>query len=244
MSVSDASALAVAILTGIGLIVALLTFRRSLASRARLDLSVGQELILHYASDSKLILTASFAIINKGSLPGLATELSAVICHPYSTVPFKSLLWRTFEVSEPLRDETDGRTRWWTHSAGPVHTLIVPGRAAGSSGITEKIRLYEEIRPRGDCADGARANPLPPQEAVYPVTFYLREGSSHRTLYKYSCRLSIKDTHAQEMKDKCTEQPTWKERLVFRRRPVTGAESSDQEHGGDLFESTGFRGGY
>jgi hypothetical protein len=79
--VSDASALAVAILTGIGLIVALLTFRRSLASRARLDLSVGQELILHYASDSKLILTASFAIINKGSLPGLATELSAVICH-------------------------------------------------------------------------------------------------------------------------------------------------------------------
>jgi hypothetical protein len=243
MSASDASTLAVAILTGIGLIVALLTFRRSLASRARLELSVGQEIILHYTSDSKLILTASFAIINTGSLPGLATELSAVIYRPDSAAPLKSLLWRTFEESTPFRDETDGHTRWWTHSAGPVRTLVVPGRAAGSSGITEKIRLYEES-PSGDSAGGGPPGPLPPQGAVYPVTFRLREGSNHAALYQYSCRLSIRDTHAQDMKEKCTEQPTWKKRLIFRRNPVTGADARGQERGDDLFESREFREGY
>lgn len=239
MSVSDASAVAIAILTGLGLIVALLTFQRQLASRARLELSVGQEIILHYTSDSRLILTASFAVINKGSLPGLATELSAVIHRPGSTAPLKSLLWRTFEESTPIQDETDGHTRWWTHSAGPVHTLVIPGRAAGSSGITEKVRLYEES-PSGDSADGTQTGPLPPQGAVYPVTFYLREGSDRAALYKYSCSLSIRDTHARDMKEKCTEQPTWKKRLIFRRNPVTGAEARNT----DLFESREFREGY
>ena len=235
MSVSDASAVAIAILTGLGLIVTLLTFRRSLASRARLELSVGQEITLHYTSDSKLILTASFSVINKGSLPGLATELSAVIHHPGSSAPLKSLLWRTFEESTPFRDETDGHTRWWTHSAGPVHTLVIPGRAAGSSGISEKVRLYVE----SPSADGTQTGPLPPQGAVYPVTFYLREGSNRAALYQYSCRLSIRDTHARDMKEECTEQPTWKKRLIFRRNPVTGIPRDI-----DLFESREFREGY
>jgi hypothetical protein len=243
MSVSDASAVAVAILTGLGLIVALFTFSLTLVSRARLRLSVGQEIILHYTSDSELILTASFAVINTGSLPGLATELSAVICHPGTSTPLKSLLWRTFEESTPVRDEADGHTRWWTHSAGPVHTLVVPGRAAGSSGITEKIRLYEEST-SGDSADGTETGALPPRGAVYPVTFYLREGSKHAALYQYSCSLSISDDHALDMKKECTEQPTWKKRLILMRNPVTAGAARDRERDGDLFKSREFRPDY
>ena len=46
MSVSDWSTLAVAVLTFFGLLVAAFTFYRSLGSKADLELSVGDELIL------------------------------------------------------------------------------------------------------------------------------------------------------------------------------------------------------
>ena len=79
MSVSDWSTLAVAVLTFFGLLVAAFTFYRSLGSKADLELSVGDELILHYAGDQRLILTATFVVINKGSMPGTVTQLSAHI---------------------------------------------------------------------------------------------------------------------------------------------------------------------
>ena len=240
MSVSDASAIAVAALTAVGVILALLTFRRSLDSPPALELSVGQEIILHYTSESRLILTADFAFINKGALPGLVTEVSADLYKPgLKEVLITSLRWRTFEDSTTYRDGTDGRTRWWTRSGGPVHTLIVPGRAGGSSGATSKIRLYQD----GPITDSE----VLLAEAVYPVTFSVREGSSREEVDEYKCELSVSGEHAKDFSAMCTEDAkngTWKHRLILRRRPSPDAAAGIEPPAVDVFESAEFREDY
>jgi len=237
MSVSDASAIAVAVLTAAGVILALLTFRRSLDSPPELELSVGQEIILHYTSSSRLILTADFAFINKGALPGLVTEVSADLYEPGpKKILITSLRWRTFEDSTSYRDGTDGRTRWWTRSGGPVHTLIVPGRAGGSSGATSKIRLYQDRLIAGSEVLLA--------EAVYPVTFSVREGSSREKVDEYKCELSVSDEHAKGFRAMCTEDAdngTWEHRLILRRRPSPDAAAGIEPPAVDVFESAEFR---
>ena len=136
MSVSDWSTLAVAVLTFFALLVAAFTFYRSLGSKANLEMSVGDELILHYDGDSRLILTATFAFINRGAIPGTVTLLTAQIFDRAITPEklLKSLAWRTFEETTTSRNPYNGRTIWFTRSTSPVYTLIVPGRIAGSSG--------------------------------------------------------------------------------------------------------------
>jgi hypothetical protein len=241
MSVSDASAIAVAVLTAAGVILALLTFRRSLDSPPKLKLSVGQEIILHYTSESRLILTADFAFINKGALPGLVTEVSADLYGPGpKKVLITSLRWRTFEDSTSYRDGTDGRTRWWTRSGGPVHTLIVPGRAGGSSGATSKIRLYQDRPVTG-------SEVLLAEAAVYPVTFSVREGSSREKVDEYKCELSVSDVHAKKFSAMCTEDAedgTWEHRLILRRRPSPDAAAGIEPPAVDVFESAQFREDY
>jgi len=248
MSVSDWSTLAVAVLTFLALLVALITFRRQLGSPAKLEMSVGQEIILHYDKFSNLILTANFAFINKGSLPGIVTEISAIIYQPESTKeqpkPFRWLLWRTFEATTTFRGE-GGNTGWWTRSTGPVHTLVVPSRAAGESGIARKIRLYED--PRMETGSTYETGPLPQRDSLvtYHAKFYAREGMNRVEVCRYSCDLAIDPGFQERMQDECTEKgATFKGRLVLRRKPVTDTRTPNVQSSRDLFESVEIRDGY
>ena len=243
MSVSDWSTLAVAVLTFFGLLVAAFTFYRSLGSKANLEMSVGDELILHYDGDSRLILTATFAFINRGAIPGTVTLLTAQI-FDQATKPerlLKSLAWRTFEETTTSRNPSNGRTIWFTRSTSPVYTLIVPGRIAGSSGIVSKIRLYEEKERGSD----ATFEPLPPRKASYRVKFFVHAGSGPTMPREYECQLTIAERHAKNMKADCSEEDgTWQERLVSRRQPVLGSAARKRGDAGGVFESVRFRSDY
>lgn len=247
MSVSDWSTLAVAVLTFFGLLVAAFTFYRSLGSKASLEMSLSDELILHYDGDSRLILTATFAFINKGALPGTVTLLTAQIRDQGGKPDevLKSLAWRTFEQTTTSRNPNNGQTVWFTRSTSPVYTLIVPGRIAGASGIVNKIRLYEVKEP-GSGSDGkAGFNPLPAREAAYRVKFFVHAGSGGEKPREYECRLRILEGHAVKIKACCTEQNgNWQRRLVCRRQPVLGAAARKKDDGYGTYVSQEFRSRY
>ena len=247
MSVSDWSALAVAVLTFFAVLVAVFTFYRSLGSKANLEMSVGDELILHYGGDSGLILTTTFVFINKGSTPGIVTQLTAHLSavDADSQEPPRYLAWRFFEESTTSSDPATGRTIRSTRSAGPVYALIVPGRAAGSSGNVSSIRLYQEHGLPAGPGGRATFEPLPARGADYLVNFSMQAGPNSRKPGDYACQLRISDGHAEKMQAVCTEVGgVWKRRLIFRRKPVFGTAGQGAENAGGTFESREFRGGY
>jgi hypothetical protein len=232
MSVSDASSLAIAVLTALGVIIAVFTFRRSLAGRAKLDMSLGREILLHYTKDRELILTADFSFINKGALPGFATEISAIIYEADEANLAKRLVWRLYEVSTVTgRNPGNGSTRRWTRSDEQVGPLIVPGRTSGSSGVTRRIRLYEE--------DAQTGRPLSGNE-IYKTKFTVRATASNKEAYQYKYRLVIGPGDLADLETYCTEKDgRWDNRLVLRQQPRTDADEREVKRDGLLYTSRG-----
>jgi hypothetical protein len=232
VSVSDASNLALAVLTALGLIIALLTFRRSLAGRARLDMSLGSEILLHNTKVPELILTADFSFINKGALPGIITEISAIIYETGQDSPAKRLTWRRYEVSIATgRDPRNGSTVHWTRSGDQVAPLIVPGRTSGSSGISRKIRLYEE--------DAQTSQPLS-GDRTYTARFTVWATAANKKTYQYKYRLLIGRDDPANLTTYCTEKDgKFSYRLLLRQRPRARSDKREVKRDGLLFESLG-----
>jgi len=231
MSVSDATSLAIAVLTALGVIIALFTFRRSLAGRAKLDMSLGREILLHYTKDRELILTADFSFINKGALPGFATEISAIIYETDEANPAKKLVWLLYEVSTVTgRNPGNGSTQRWTRSDEKVGPLIVPGRTSGSSGVTRKIRLYE---------DAKTGRPLSGNE-TYKIKFTVRATACNKETYQYKYRLVLEPDDAAKLETYCTEKDgVWDNRLVLRQEPRADADEREVKRDGLLYMSDG-----
>jgi hypothetical protein len=229
MSVSDLSNLAIAILTALGVIIALFTFRRSLAGRAKLDMSLGREILLHYTGNREFILTADFSFINRGALPGFVTEISAIIDEGNLA---RRLVWRLYEVSTVTgRHPGNGSTRRWTRSDEQVGPLIIPGRTSGSAGVTRRIRLYEEGDQVGRPLSG---------EKTYTTKFTVWATACNKEIYQYRYRLRIGADDPAKLVTDCTEKDgTWRNRLVLRQRPRTDADKREVKRNGLLYTSHG-----
>jgi hypothetical protein len=231
MSVSDASNLGIAVLTALGVIIALFTFRRSLAGRAKLDMSLGREILLHYTKDRELILTADFSFINTGALPGFATEISAIIYETDRANPAKRLVWLLYEVSTVTgRNPGNGSTQRWTRSDEQVGPLIVPGRTSGSSGVTRRVRLYEENAHAG----------RPLSDETYKTEFTVRATACNKETYQYKYRLVIAPGDAANLETYCAEKGgRWDNRLVLRQQPRTDGDKREVKRDGLLYTSRG-----
>jgi hypothetical protein len=234
MSVSDASNLVIAVLTALGVIIALFTFRRSLAGQAKLDMSLGREILLHYTDDEKLILTADFSFINRGALPGFVTEISAIIYETDEDNPVKRLVWRLYEVSIVTgRDPRNGSTHRWTRSDEQVGPLIVPGRTSGSSGVARRIRLYEEDTQAGQPLSG---------DKTYKAKFIVWATASNKKTYQYKYRLFVGQDDPANLAAECTEKDgKFRNRLVLRQRPRTPTGEREDKRDGLLYQSRGLQ---
>jgi len=227
MSVSDVSNLAIAVLTALGVIIALFTFRRSLAGRAKLDMSLGREILLHYTGNHELILTADFTFLNRGALPGFVTEISAIIDEADLA---KKLVWRLYEVSTVTgRHPWNGSTLRWTRSDEQVGPLIVPGRTSGSSGVTRRIRLYEEGDQAGRPLSG---------DKIYKTKFTVWATACDKKTYHYDYRLLIGPDDPAKLETDYTEKDgTWKNRLVLRQQPRTDDDKREVKRNGLVYTS-------
>jgi hypothetical protein len=202
MSVGDTIALIGALITVVGLILAQRTYSNAVSSRAIVDMKVGEELALHYSPDHRLYLRADFAFLNRGAQPAALVRIGAVLLTGDKDVPEVHLRWRTFE------DTTNSVDRGWvTGSTGTVRALVIPGRAAGASSITERIRLVAYPRD-----PGARLPLLGPDARL---TFTAHVDYAQIPSCTYPCRLHISPSHATALNTRCKERINDDGRAVF-----------------------------
>jgi hypothetical protein len=136
--------------------VPLLTFVYQYTLKPRLDIQIGQEVLLHYITESapppsRLIVTADFIFVNKGAQPAAMVGLFGTLWQvgptgrfglisrahsPRPQVP--NLIWRRYEKTEQVNTvATEAEYR--TDSSALVETIIISGRDTSPA---HKIRLY------------------------------------------------------------------------------------------------------
>jgi hypothetical protein len=109
--------------------------------------------------------------------------------------------------------------------------LIVPGRTSGSSGITRKIRLYEEDTQASQRLSGNRS---------YQARFTVWATAANKKTYQYQYRLFIGPDDPANLAKYCTEKDgLWSRRLVLRQRPRARTDEREVKRDGLLFESRG-----
>ncbi len=202
MSVGNSIALVAALITAVGLVLSQLTYVRAVSSRAIVDMRVGQELAFHYTRDHRLNIRADLAFLNSGAQPAALVQVSATLLTGDPNTPEIQLRWRTFE------DTTNSQGQGWvTGSTGTVRTLIIPGRAAGTSSITSRVRFV--------AFPGEPDGSLPVLGPEAHLTFTALVDYARTTPRPYSCRLQISPEHAAALNTKCVEHRNERGRYVF-----------------------------
>ncbi len=208
MSISD---IINSIILILGFLIALFTYVYTVAMKPRLSMVVGQEMLLHYTYEKRLIVTTDFVFLNGGAQPGALIDLSGTL----SSVDGGSLAnrknvetpirWEKFEETQNIADPGKP-SRYYTRSAGMVHTLIVPGRAAGAGGIESTIRLFTKGK-------------ITIEDKHYLLELTGLEGSKLARECKASCCLQVQPGHAQYLLEHCVENQsgTFEKRLSFTR---------------------------
>jgi hypothetical protein len=80
VSVADWAAVASAVVAAVGVIVAVSSFRASLASGPRLIVGLGDYVHVHFTEGRKqLIVTIELIVINKGAQAGALTEVTGML---------------------------------------------------------------------------------------------------------------------------------------------------------------------
>jgi hypothetical protein len=217
MSAGDTIALVVAVLTGAGLIVAQFTYYHAVASRARVEMTVGQEIVLHYTHDFRLYVRADLAFLNKGAQPAALVQVSGRLYKQDGTIPEVHLQWRTFETTTNTPEHG-----WDSRSTETVYTLVIPGRQAGPASLTRRIRL---IAPRHD----QQADPpLLRGELRLELTALMDYGRSPTCARE--CSLKISPDHALALNTVCVEdeKARYEKRLfLLRQIPTDDGPVSD-----------------
>jgi hypothetical protein len=141
MAINDIITLVLLVL---GFLVALLTYVSTIALKPRLALIVGLKMHLHYTRDKRLIVTMDFVFLNGGAQPGVLIDLSGTISPEEKESPTApAIRWEKFEETQNIAPPGTP-SRYYTRSAGFVHPLILPGRAAEAGGLDKTIRLFTE----------------------------------------------------------------------------------------------------
>lgn len=217
MSAGDIATVATAVITGIGVLIALFTFSYSVASKPRIRMSIGDEIAMHYDNSGVLIVKADFVFWNERAQPGAISDISGTICPHESNDAELALYWRTFEKTDVFRGD-NGKSIWWSHSVGPVYPLIVPGRAAGTSSVVESIRLYAK-------------KPMALGAGQYRVILRAITDAPKNPNRSYCFDLSISEKHAEQLVN-CQEDKdaVWHQRLIARKlSPAIGAEAEEPD---------------
>jgi hypothetical protein len=139
MNVNDVLTLTVAT---IALLISLLTFVYTVATRASIHMLIGQNIRLKYTWDKRLYVVADFAFFNQGAQPGAIVEISGTLKNINASDVF-DFRWLTFEETKNIALPGEP-TKLWTSSTDYVHTIIIPGRAGGTGGIMQQIRLLSK----------------------------------------------------------------------------------------------------
>jgi hypothetical protein len=228
VSAADIATIATAGVTAAGVLIALFTFSYSVASKSRIKMSIGPEIGLHYDHSGRLILKADFVFWNERAQPGAIMEISGNIDPLEPGPPELGLYWRTIEKTDVSRGN-NGQTIWWSHSAGSIYPLVVPGRAAGTSSLVTGVRLYGKSS--GDLHVGQSRVSLKaivddPKHPDRPYSFDLIIKPEHYSKFTRDCRED--------------ESATWRLRLIARRMSPDGAAATEMS-GPIVYESQEFR---
>jgi hypothetical protein len=127
--------------------VPLLTFVYTYTLKARVEMRIGEEIILHYTSNMHLILTTDFIFLNRGAQQAAITGVFGTVWRgtdPHPKSP--NLAWEKYEKT--LRPEAD--RPYQTRSTAIVEPIVIPGRSA----FNARMRLYSTIPLRLESTDG------------------------------------------------------------------------------------------
>jgi hypothetical protein len=209
VNAGDWAAIATAVVTAIGVGVALLQFSKSLSTPPRLRIVIGHQMRLHYTDEHKqLIVTIDLLIANEGTRPGALAELKG--CLKTGDAETLRLLWQRFET-RTLVPVSEGRVRPHVGSSGVVSTMIVPGSATGRA-LTCTVRLYQvgsAAKPTPECLTGISELELAAMEQLW---------NEPPVVERYGLRIPVGAAHA--LINDCVEQDAlWRYRLVLQRRP-------------------------
>jgi len=240
VSAGDIATVVTAVITGVGVIIALLTYSYSVASTPRVRMKIGPDVAMHYDQHGVLIVRADFVFWNAGAQPGAISEISGRLAADEPDGAKLTFYWRTFEEIDVLRGE-NGKSVWWSHSTGPVYPIIVPGRAAGSSSVVKGIRLYE-ISGSGRSGNLPVSKPGSLPAGRYRVSLEAIVDGPKRTSCPYRFDLTISETNSGQLDSDCRENKdaVWHHRLIARRSPSSSVQTTN-EAADDLFESQGLR---
>jgi hypothetical protein len=159
----------------------LLTFIYTYTLKARIEMRVGEEIILHYTNRMLLILTSDFIFLNKGAQQAVVTGVYGTIWQDAAPRPASpNLAWEKYEKSEkPKADEP-----FHTHSTAIVEPVVVPGRSA----FSDRIRLYSYIPLQLENTDG-----------FYFLRLEFADGSSNLKLASSNYILHLRKDDAEDL---------------------------------------------
>jgi hypothetical protein len=240
VSAGDIATVVTAVITGVGVIIALLTYSYSVASTPQVRMKIGPDIVMHYDQYGVLIFRADFVFWNAGAQPGAISEISGRLAADEGDGAELALYWRTFEEIDVSRGE-NGRSIWWAHSTGPVYPVIVPGRAAGSSSVVKGIRLYQISGSEGS-GEPSVIKPGSLRAGRYQVSLEAIVDGPNRASCSYRFGLTISETHFGQLDSDCRENKdaVWHHRLMVRRLPSSGVQKT-KKAADDLFQSQGLR---
>jgi hypothetical protein len=196
----------------------LLTFAYTFTLKARVEIQIGEQVILHYTERMHLIVTADFVILNKGAQQAAITALLGTIWPRDSPQPSSlNLIWQKYEQTK--RDAP--RTPYYTESSGMVESTVVPGRSASVA----RIRLYSTKPLR---LDGVEEN--------YIVKFEAVDGALPPNPASLICHLHLKKEDAETLlTDGVEKAGNFQERISLKRVRVI----SDDDHGSAISRRLG-----
>lgn len=193
-----------AIISAIAAGVPLLTFVYSYTLKARLEIRIGEEIILHYTSAMHLIFTTDFIFLNKGAQQAAVTGIFGTL---WRGTPFPpevpNLTWEKYEKTQ--RPEI-GKP-YQTSSSAIVEPIVISGRSA----FTARVRLYSDTPLPLEGADG-----------YYSVRLEAADGSAKLKSASFDCVLYLHEDDAKDLLSNGAEQAgSFRARTSLKRTRVT-----------------------
>jgi hypothetical protein len=161
--------------------VPLLTFVYTYTLKARIEMRVGEEIILHYTNRKLLILTSDFIFLNKGAQQAAVTGVYGTIWRDTDSRPASpNLDWEKYEKSE----RTKADEPYHTHSIAIVEPIVIPGRSA----FNARMRLYSHSPLQLEGTDG-----------YYFLRLEFADGSSNLKLASTNYILHLRKDDAEDL---------------------------------------------
>jgi hypothetical protein len=200
-------------IAGLALLLSLATFVFTIVTGPRLNVLIGDVIMLHYSARFNLFVHSNFTFFNEGAQPGALVELSGTILTADKRRS-EDLRWIGFEKNEYI-EEPGKAYRLFTKPLVMPQTIIVSGRAAGGGGAETM----------GICLVTLKPFELPVKADKDEVESYRLKlrgliGPKLRRWCTTEVILQISSDYAQFLRDECmaSESGPYEHSLILRRQ--------------------------